>query len=80
MRPRMDAIEVSDLALIKVSSNTSVKGQRSGLIIMTLARIFYESSWLQMQGVGREAIVILWRALRNAADAAKSARSLFPRG
>ena len=37
MRPRMDTIEVSDLALIKVSSNTSVKDQRSGLIIMTLA-------------------------------------------
>ena len=39
-----------------------------------LARIFHESSWLQMQGAECEAIVTLWRALRNAADAAKSAR------
>ena len=39
-----------------------------------LARIFHESSWLQMQGAGREALVTLWRVSRNAADAANSAR------
>ena len=39
-----------------------------------LARIFHESSWLQMQGAGQEAIVTLGRASGNAADAAESAR------
>ena len=59
-------------ALTKEGWTQALNGVRKPL--GELARIFHESSWLQMQGAGCEAIVTLWRAPRNAADAAESAR------